>query len=411
MAKCETRPMDALTITGIVLGTALITGLIVNLINSRNLKSAGGISIDDIRQQVGDAAREHLVAAQEALSNATEQRLQTTTQSVAEQNRAASASLQELIKPLKDSLMSLDTKVADLENKRTDAYARLNEQVTNTQNVLETLRGETTLLSSALRRSDTRGRWGELQLRRIIELVGMSEHMSFVEQKQQQGEGTGKPDVTILLPGNRVLYIDSKAPMSSYLDALEEDDPERKRSSLESHAKALKLHVKTLSNRDYAKDEVALDYVIMFIPTESSLAAACEINPNLIEDAVSSGVVLASPTSLVAVLSNIAMMWREDAQNKNADEILRLSRELHSRLSIFIGHFSKIGDYLKKSVEAFNSAVSSFDTRVMKTAGDIKDLGRYADELPSVAKLEVEPRNSKYEQPALGLVADDEEVG
>jgi DNA recombination protein RmuC len=403
--------MDALTITGIVLGTALITGLIVNLINSRNLKSAGGISIDDIRQQVGDAAREHLVAAQEALSNATEQRLQTTTQSVAEQNRAASASLQELIKPLKDSLMSLDTKVADLENKRTDAYARLNEQVTNTQNVLETLRGETTLLSSALRRSDTRGRWGELQLRRIIELVGMSEHMSFVEQKQQQGEGTGKPDVTILLPGNRVLYIDSKAPMSSYLDALEEDDPERKRSSLESHAKALKLHVKTLSNRDYAKDEVALDYVIMFIPTESSLAAACEINPNLIEDAVSSGVVLASPTSLVAVLSNIAMMWREDAQNKNADEILRLSRELHSRLSIFIGHFSKIGDYLKKSVEAFNSAVSSFDTRVMKTAGDIKDLGRYADELPSVAKLEVEPRNSKYEQPALGLVADDEEVG
>jgi len=403
--------MDALTITCIVLGTALITGLIVNLIISRNLKSAGGISVDDIRQQVGDAAREHLVAAQEALSNATEQRLQTTTQSVAEQNRAASLSLQELIKPLKDSLQSLDNKVADLENKRTDAYARLNEQVTNTQNVLETLRGETTLLSSALRRSDTRGRWGELQLRRIIELVGMTEHMSFVEQKQQQGEGAGKPDVTIMLPGERVLYIDSKAPMSSYLDALEENDPERKRTNLESHAKALKLHVKTLSSRDYAKDEAALDYVIMFIPTESSLAAACEMNPNLIEDAVASGVVLASPTSLVAVLSNVAMMWREDAQNRNADEILRLSRELHSRLSIFIGHFSKIGDYLKKSVEAFNSAVSSFDTRVMKTAGDIKDLGRYADELPSVAKLEVEPRNSKYEQPALGLVSEDEETG
>jgi DNA recombination protein RmuC len=403
--------MDALTIIAIVLGTALVIGLIVNLVILRNLKSAGGISIDDIRQQVGDAAREHLVAAQEALSNATEQRLQTTTQSVAEQNRAASTSLQELIKPLKDSLMSLDTKVADLENKRTDAYARLNEQVTNTQNVLETLRGETTLLSSALRRSDTRGRWGELQLRRIIELVGMSEHMSFVEQKQQQGEGSGKPDVTIMLPGNRVLYIDSKAPMSAYLDALEENDSDRKRASLESHAKALKSHVLALAKRDYAKDEVALDYVIMFIPTESSLAAACEINPNLIEDAVSSGVVLASPTSLVAVLSNIAMMWREDAQNKNADEILRLSRDLHSRLSVFIGHFSKIGDYLKKSVDAFNGAVSSFDTRVMKTAGEIKELGRYADELPSVAKIEVEAKNSKYEQPSLGLVTDEEEAG
>jgi DNA recombination protein RmuC len=328
---------------------------------------------------------------------------------VAEQTRAANTSLQELIKPLKESLQSLDNKVAELENKRTDAYARLNEQVTNTHSILETLRGETTLLSSALRRSDTRGRWGELQLRRIIELIGMSEHMSFVEQKQQQGEGTGKPDVTVFLPGQRVLYIDSKAPMSAYLDALEETDPDRKIAYLESHAKALKSHVTALSKRSYSSDEVALDYVIMFIPTESSLAAACEIYPNLIEDAVGAGVVLASPTSLVAVLSNISMMWREDAQNRNADEILRTSRELHARLSVFIGHFSKIGDYLKKSVEAFNSAVSSFDTRVMKTATDIQNLGRYTDELPSVAKIEVEPRNSKYEQPALGLVSEDEE--
>ena len=402
--------MDALLIAGIALGTALITGLIVSSVVSRNLKSAGGLSPEDIRQQVGDAAREHLVAAQEALSNATEQRLQTTTQSVEAQTRAANASIQELIKPLKDSLQSLDTKVAELENKRTDAYARLNEQVTNTQVILESLRGETTMLSSALRRSDTRGRWGELQLRRIIEMIGLSEHMSFVEQKQQQGEGTGKPDVTIFLPGERVLYIDSKAPMSAYLDAVEETDPIRRAEHLESHAKALKLHVKTLSNRAYSNDESALNYVIMFVPTESSLAAACEINPSLIEDAVSNGVVVASPTSLVAVLSNIAMMWQEDAQNRNADEILRASRELHSRLSVFIGHFSKIGDYLKKSVEAFNSAVSSFDTRVMKTASDIQKLGRYSDELPSVAKLEVEPRNSKYEQPALGLVSEDEET-
>jgi DNA recombination protein RmuC len=401
--------MDVLILVGIALGTALVTGFVVSSVVSRSLKSSGGLTPDEIRRQVGDAAREHLITAQELLSNSTEQRLQTTTQSVAEQTRAANTSLQELIKPLKESLQSLDNKVAELENKRTDAYARLNEQVTNTHSILETLRGETTLLSSALRRSDTRGRWGELQLRRIIELIGMSEHMSFVEQKQQQGEGTGKPDVTVFLPGQRVLYIDSKAPMSAYLDALEETDPDRKIAYLESHAKALKSHVTALSKRSYSSDEVAVDYVIMFIPTESSLAAACEIYPNLIEDAVGAGVVLASPTSLVAVLSNISMMWREDAQNRNADEILRTSRELHARLSVFIGHFSKIGDYLKKSVEAFNSAVSSFDTRVMKTATDIQNLGRYTDELPSVAKIEVEPRNSKYEQPALGLVSEDEE--
>jgi DNA recombination protein RmuC len=368
--------MDVLILVGIALGTALVTGFVVSSVVSRSLKSSGGLTPDEIRRQVGDAAREHLITAQELLSNSTEQRLQTTTQSVAEQTRAANTSLQELIKPLKESLQSLDNKVAELENKRTDAYARLNEQVTNTHSILETLRGETTLLSSAL---------------------------------QQQGEGTGKPDVTVFLPGQRVLYIDSKAPMSAYLDALEETDPDRKIAYLESHAKALKSHVTALSKRSYSSDEVALDYVIMFIPTESSLAAACEIYPNLIEDAVGAGVVLASPTSLVAVLSNISMMWREDAQNRNADEILRTSRELHARLSVFIGHFSKIGDYLKKSVEAFNSAVSSFDTRVMKTATDIQNLGRYTDELPSVAKIEVEPRNSKYEQPALGLVSEDEE--
>ena len=401
--------MDALTVV-IALGAALVAGLIVAVVFSKAARSNGGLSPEDIRQQVGDAAREHLVAAQEALSNATEQRLQTTTQSVEAQTRAANASLQELIKPLKESLQSLDSKVADLENKRTDAYARLNEQVTNTQAILDSLRGETTMLSSALRRSDTRGRWGELQLRRIIEMIGMSEHMSFVEQKQQQGEGTGKPDVTVFLPGERVLYIDSKAPMNSYLDAVEETDPVRRAEHLDVHAKALKSHVKTLANRAYSADEAALNYVIMFVPTESSLAAACEVNPSLIEDAVQNGVVVASPTSLVAVLSNIAMMWQEDAQNRNADEILRASRELHSRLSVFIGHFAKIGDSLKKSVEAFNKAVSSFDTRVMKTAGDIQKLGRYSDELPTVTKLEIEPNNSKYEQAAIGLVADDEET-
>lgn len=208
----------------------------------------------------------------------------------------------------------------------------------------------------------------------------------------------GKPDVTVYLPGKRVLYLDSKAPMNSYLDALNEPDQIRKADLLSAHAKALKTHITTLSKRDYAKDEMALNYVIMFIPTESSLAAACEIEPSLIEDAAKNGVVLTSPTSLVAVLSNISMLWQQDAQNRNADEILRSSKELHSRLSVFIGHFSKIGKNLKDSVESFNSAVSSFDTRVMKTATDIQKLGRYPDELQNIAPVEVEPRSSKFEQ-------------
>lgn len=392
--------MDALVVVGIALGSVLI-GLIVGRIFARKTSESVGLSPEDIRRQVGDAAREQLMAIQQALETSTEQRLQTTTQSIAEQNRLASSSMEAIIKPLQETLKSLDAKVVDLENKRIEAYTSVQEQVRTTNAALEALRSETTMLSGALRRSDTRGRWGELQLRRIIEMMNMSEHISFSEQIQQQGEGSGKPDVTVYLPGNRVLYLDSKAPMTSYLDALNETDHLRKTELLDAHAKALKSHITALSKRAYASDEAALNYVIMFIPTESSLAAACEINPSLIEDAAASGVVLTSPTSLVAVLSNISMLWQQDAQNRNADEILRSSQELHSRLSVFINHFTKIGSNLKKSVESFNEAVSSFDTRVMKTATDIQKLGRYSDELTNVPKLEVEPKNSKYEQPEL----------
>lgn len=392
--------MDALVVVGIGLGSVLI-GLVVGRIFARKTSESVGLSPEDIRRQVGDAAREQLMAIQQALETSTEQRLQTTTQSIAEQNRLASSSMEAIIKPLQETLKSLDAKVVDLENKRIEAYTSVQEQVRTTNAALEALRSETTMLSGALRRSDTRGRWGELQLRRIIEMMNMSEHISFSEQIQQQGEGSGKPDVTVYLPGNRVLYLDSKAPMTSYLDALNETDHLRKTELLDAHAKALKSHITALSKRAYASDEAALNYVIMFIPTESSLAAACEINPSLIEDAAASGVVLTSPTSLVAVLSNISMLWQQDAQNRNADEILRSSQELHSRLSVFINHFTKIGSNLKKSVESFNEAVSSFDTRVMKTATDIQKLGRYSDELTNVPKLEVEPKNSKYEQPEL----------
>jgi len=403
--------MDVISIVVIVLLTALTTAGIVAIVVGRAVKDKSGLTPAEIRQQVADASREQYMAAAQMLETSIEQRLQTTTTSVEAQNRAASASMQEIIKPLSESLKALDAKVGDLETKRADAYARLNEQVTNTSGLLDTLRLETTTLSSALRRSDTRGRWGELALQRIIEMIGMVEHVSFNEQKQQVGEGTGRPDYTIHLPGERVLYVDSKAPMTAYMDAVNETDPERRLAALTAHATALKSHVRALASRKYSDDEAALDYVIMFIPTESSLAAAFEINPSLIEEAAQLGVVLTSPTSFVAVLSNIAMLWQQEAQNKNAQEIVRESRELHSRLGTFIGHFGKIGDSLKKSVENYNSAIGSFDTKVMPKARSIEELGQFSDEIPSIAKLEIEPRVSKYEQAGqLGLVADTDEA-
>ena len=403
--------MDVTSLIVIVVVTALTTAAIVGLVVSRAMKNQGGLSAQDIRQQVADAAREQYLTTAQMLETSTEARLQTTTASVAEQTRAASASIQEIIKPLGESLKALDAKVGDLETKRADAYARLDQQVTNTTGLLDTLRTETTNLSSALRRNDARGRWGELQLRRIIEMIGMSEHVSFDEQKQQVGDGSGRPDVTIHLPNNRVLYVDSKAPMNSYLDAINETDVDRRKTMFDAHATALKGHIKTLASRNYVDDKESLNYVIMFIPTESSLAAAFEVYPNLIEDAAQAKVVLTSPTSLVIALNTIAMLWQEDTQVRNAQEMIKESGDLYGRLITFINHFSKVGDNLKRSMDTYNNAVGSFDRSVMPKAKAVEELGRFTDELPSAEKVEVDLRESKYatHETQLGLVSDTDE--
>jgi DNA recombination protein RmuC len=387
--------MDVTSLIVIVLVTALTTAAIVGIVVSRAMKNQGGLSAQDIRQQVADAAREQLLAATESLAASTEVRLQTTTASVAEQSRAASTSIQEIIRPLGESLKALDIKVGDLEKNRAEAYGKLNEQVTNTTGLLDALRTETTNLSNALRRNDARGRWGELQLRRIIEMIGLSEHVTFDEQKQQVGDGTGIPDITIHLPNHRVLYVDSKAPMNSYLDATTETDVDRRKALINAHATALKGHIRTLANRNYVSDKESLNYVIMFVPTESSLAAAFDVYPSLIEDAAQAKVVLTSPTSLVIALNTIAMLWQEDTQIRNAQEMIKQSSDLHSKLIPFINHFTKIGSDLKRSVLTYNAAVGSFDSSVMPKAKAVEKLGRFTDELPVIEPLEVAVRDSR----------------
>jgi len=397
--------MDFVQVIVVALVTALITAGAVGFFVSRLLKGQSGQSPAEMRQQVGDATREELLTASQILERTTESRLSANAQALTTQHQQAQETLKAIIEPLADTLRSLDGKVNELEKARAGAYAKLDGHVTNTQSILTILMNETTTLSNALRRSDTRGRWGELQLRRILEMLNMNEGTDFHEQKQELGEGTGRPDFTIYLPGERVLYIDSKAPMSSYLDGLEETDPTKRVEKFTAHARALKEHIAALKKRNYTDGQSSLNYVVMFVPTESSLAAACEVNPKLIEDAAKDQVILASPTALIALLNNISLLWQQEKQAKNSAEIIRQASELHGRLIVFIRHFSSLGTAVNKTVEAFNKSLGSFDDRVMPAARKVAELGDFDGALENIASIDVSARDSRN-APAIEAVPD-----
>ena len=381
----------------IALLTVLSSGITYLLTRSRHKGTSSQpitLTPEHIRNIVGDAAREHLLAAQQTLREETDSRLNQNANALNLTNQQASSALTQLVAPLNLSIKSLDEQVKALEVARASAYSSLETQVTNTSTVLAALRTETTTLSHALRRSDTRGRWGELQVRRILEMAQLKEGVHFDEQKQEQGEGTGRPDFTIYLTGNRVLYVDSKAPMSAYLDALEETDPERRDVLFANHARALKTHVAELSKRRYADSEQSVDYVILFVPTESSLAAACESNPRLLEESAKSKVILASPTSLTAILCNVMMLWQHDSQNKNAQLIAENAKTLLARLQVFMGHFEKIGANLDRTGKAYDDAIGSFDRQVEPQARKVSQLGDFTDQIKTPEPINLSVRQS-----------------
>jgi len=397
--------MDFALVIAVALITALITAVAVGFLVNRVLKGQQGPTQAEMRQQAGDAAREELLTASQILERSTESRLTANAQALTAQQQQANETFKALLAPIGETLKALDGKVSDLEKARVGAYAKLDEQVTGTQTILTSLMNETTTLSNALRRSDTRGRWGELQLRRILEMLNMNEGTDFHEQKQELGEGTGRPDFTIYLPGERVLYIDSKAPMSAYLDGLEETDLAKRTEKFTAHARSIKEHVTALKRRNYTDGENSLNYVVMFVPTESSLAAACEINPHLIEDAAKDQVILASPTALIALLNNISLLWQQEKQAKNSAEIIRQASELHGRLTVFIRHFGALGSAVNKTVEAFNKSLGSFDDRVMPAARKVSALGNFDGELESISSIDVSARESRN-APAIEAVPD-----
>ena len=301
------------------------------------------------------------------------------------------ADLQRTLAPITATLSHLERSLARSEAARVDAEGALRSHLSQLAQRAQSLESGTSALTAALRAPTTRGRWGEVQLRRIVEAAGMLEHVDFTEQlsgTRADGNAGQRPDLVVHLAGDRHVVIDAKAPMDAYLDATEETDPERAAARRKAHAKALRHHVGVISSKAYWK---ALgdtpEFTVLFVPSDGVLAAALETDPALLEDAFSRDVVIASPATLVALLRTVAHTWRTDALNRDAREVLETGRELHHRLGTFTGHLGKVGRSLDSSVAAFNEAVGSLQSRVMVTARKFEELGLSGTAVDEVEQL------------------------
>jgi DNA recombination protein RmuC len=298
------------------------------------------------------------------------------------------------LEPIAQTLKQFDEKTQALDQERQRAYGTLTEQVKNLAEGQERLRSETGNLRTALRAPHTRGRWGEIQLRRVVELAGMLAHCDFQEQATVRNDEGGLliPDLVVHLPGGKHVVIDAKAPLAAYLDALDAEDEETRRAHLQSHARQVRDHIAKLGAKRYWQQFTpAPEFVIMFLPDETFFRVACEADPGLLELGPETGVLPSSPTTLIGLLKTLAYAWQQETISENAREIAGLGRELYERLGVFASHFSKIGRALDTAVDTYNKAVGSLESRMLVTARKFERHGAASGELPEVKPLERTP--------------------
>src|SRR3954454_15146979 len=299
-----------------------------------------------------------------------------------------------LVKPITDSLTKVDTKIEQLERERAQANGALFNHLKTVTAQQEDLKRETANLVTALRAPHTRGRWGEMQLRRVCEMAGMLRHCDFAEQETVASDDSRlRPDVVVKLPGGKQVVIDAKVPMAAYLDAIEARDEDSRKLHMQSHVRQMRDHIKKLSAKGYWKYEDAPEFVVMFVD-EAMYRAAIEEAPSIIEEALEQHVLLTTPTSLLALLRTVSYSWRQEKLAESARQIAALGRELHARLGTFAGMFAKVGRMLDSSVGAYNKAVASFDSRLMVTARKLEEHGSGSEtkELDAPPQIEVMPR-------------------
>jgi DNA recombination protein RmuC len=305
------------------------------------------------------------------------------------------AAIAQLVEPLRTALDRTEQQTHALERERQEAYTALRTQIESLASGQTQLQRETRNLVTALRRPEVRGRWGELTLRRLVELAGLSEHCDFTEQLHLFGQdGALRPDLVVHMPDARDLVVDVKTPLDAYLEALEAPTDEGRQQALKKHAQQVEMRVRQLASKAYwAQFEHSPEFAVLFLPGDQFLSAALAERPELLDSALKQGIIIATPSTLIALLKTVAHGWRQTAVAENAALIRELGQELYRRLGSFTGHLERLGSRLGAAVDAYNSAVGSLERQVLPQARRFPNLGVTADAaLPELSAIEQPPR-------------------
>jgi DNA recombination protein RmuC len=337
---------------------------------------------DEAEGKLRDAFRalsaDALQTNNQAFLDLAETRLREARTAAASDIDARKKAIEDLLAPMAKTLEQVDREIKDSERRRVETGAQLMQRIVSLDTAGQSLRDETRRLTDALKRPGVRGRWGELQLKRVVELAGMIEYCDFSEQRTIQGDDDSRirPDVIVRLPGGKQIVIDAKAPLDAYLRALEAPDEAARQNLLAEHARQVRAHISQLSAKSYFEKVASTpEFVVMFLPGEMFFSAALEQDPSLIECGVEKRVIPASPTTLIALLRAVAYGWQQERVAEDARAVAQLGRELHRRLETFADHLQRVGTRLRSAVGAYNDAVGSFEHRVLPGARRLAEHG------------------------------------
>lgn len=373
-----------------------------NLDNERANAKEKLTLLEEARKKLEDSFK---ALSADALKSSNESFLQLAAESLKSYQESAKGDLEkrqqainEIVKPISDTLVKVDGKIAELEKDRAGAYATLTEQVKSLAATQVQLQTETANLVKALRAPQVRGRWGEIQLQRVVEMAGMVEHCDFQQQESvTTGDGRLRPDLVVKLPGGKNVVVDAKCPLQAYLDALSAPEESQRQSHLKRHADQVNEHISQLGRKSYWDQfQPTPEFVVLFLPGETFFSAALEQRPELIEAGADKKVILATPTTLIALLRAVAYGWRQERIARNAQEISELGKRVYEGVRVFSEHFTKVGASLESVLGHYNNAVGSLERNFLPSARKFKELGSGSDKtIPELDTIEKSAREFK----------------